>query len=89
MSWIACHRSIGPDFDKANRLIQMLNSLGVITIVDIYDYCMLFKNDNAEVFENELDSAISDLEQLLERNKEIPSHTNWGTEYETIYERDL
>ena len=37
---VACHRSIGPDFDKANRLIQMLNSLGVITIVDIDDYWM-------------------------------------------------
>jgi glycosyltransferase involved in cell wall biosynthesis len=37
---VVCHRSIGPDFDKANRLIQMLNSLGVITIVDIDDYWM-------------------------------------------------
>ena len=37
---VAYHRSIGPDFDKANRLIQMLNSLGVITVCDIDDYWM-------------------------------------------------
>ena len=37
---VAFHRSIGPDFDRANRLIQMLNSLGIITICDIDDYWM-------------------------------------------------
>ena len=37
---VAFHRSIGPDFEQANRLIQMLNSLGVITICDIDDYWM-------------------------------------------------
>ena len=37
---VAYHRSIGPDFDKANRLIQMLNSLGVVTVCDIDDYWM-------------------------------------------------
>jgi glycosyltransferase involved in cell wall biosynthesis len=37
---VAYHRSIGPDFEKANRLIQMLNSLGVITVCDIDDYWM-------------------------------------------------
>ena len=37
---VAFHRSIGPDFDKAHGLIQMLNSLGVITICDIDDYWM-------------------------------------------------
>lgn len=37
---VVFHRSIGPDFDKANRLIQMLNSLGIITICDIDDYWM-------------------------------------------------
>jgi glycosyltransferase involved in cell wall biosynthesis len=37
---VSFHRSIGPDFDKANRLIQMLNSLGVITVADIDDYWM-------------------------------------------------
>jgi glycosyltransferase involved in cell wall biosynthesis len=37
---VAFHRSIGPDFERANRLIQMLNSLGVITVCDIDDYWM-------------------------------------------------
>ena len=37
---VAYHRSIGPDFDRANRLIQMLNSLGVVTVCDIDDYWM-------------------------------------------------
>jgi len=37
---ISFHRSIGPDFERANRLIQMLNSLGVITVCDIDDYWM-------------------------------------------------
>jgi glycosyltransferase involved in cell wall biosynthesis len=37
---VAFHRSIGPDFERANRLIQTLNSLGVITVCDIDDYWM-------------------------------------------------
>ena len=37
---VAFHRSIGPDFERAHRLIQMLNSLGVVTICDIDDYWM-------------------------------------------------
>ena len=37
---VAYHRSIGQDFEKANRLIQMLNSLGVVTVCDIDDYWM-------------------------------------------------
>ena len=37
---VSFHRSIGSDFDKANRLIKMLNSLGVITVCDIDDYWM-------------------------------------------------
>jgi glycosyltransferase involved in cell wall biosynthesis len=37
---VAFHRSIGPDFERANRLIQMLNSLGVVTVCDIDDYWM-------------------------------------------------
>ena len=37
---VAYHRSIGPDFEKAHRLIQMLNSLGIITVCDIDDYWM-------------------------------------------------
>jgi len=37
---VAFHRSIGENFEKANELIQKLNSLGVITICDIDDYWM-------------------------------------------------
>jgi glycosyltransferase involved in cell wall biosynthesis len=37
---VSFHRSIGPDFEKAHRLIQMLNSLGVVTVCDIDDYWM-------------------------------------------------
>jgi hypothetical protein len=37
---VAFHRSIGPDFERANELIQKLNSLGIITIADIDDYWM-------------------------------------------------
>ena len=37
---VAFHRSIGPDFERANNLIQTLNSLGVITVCDIDDYWM-------------------------------------------------
>ena len=37
---VAFHRSIGTDFDLANRLIQKLNSMGIVTICDIDDYWM-------------------------------------------------
>jgi glycosyltransferase involved in cell wall biosynthesis len=37
---VAFHRSIGPDFERSNNLIQMLNSLGVVTVCDIDDYWM-------------------------------------------------
>ena len=37
---VACHRSIGPDFEKANELIKKLTENGIITIVDIDDYWM-------------------------------------------------
>jgi glycosyltransferase involved in cell wall biosynthesis len=37
---VAFHRSIGPDFDRANVLIQKLNDMGIITIADIDDYWM-------------------------------------------------
>lgn len=37
---VACHRSIGPDFEKANELIKKLTEHGIITIVDIDDYWM-------------------------------------------------
>lgn len=35
---VAFHRSIGHDFDVANKLIQDLNKMGIITICDIDDY---------------------------------------------------
>jgi glycosyltransferase involved in cell wall biosynthesis len=37
---VAFHRSIGADFEKANSLIQTLNSLGIVTVCDIDDYWM-------------------------------------------------
>lgn len=37
---VAFHRSIGSDFDKAYQLIQVLNSMGIVTICDIDDYWM-------------------------------------------------
>jgi glycosyltransferase involved in cell wall biosynthesis len=37
---VACHRSIGPDFEKANELIRKLTELGINVIVDIDDYWM-------------------------------------------------
>jgi glycosyltransferase involved in cell wall biosynthesis len=37
---VSFHRSIGPDFDIANALIQKLNDMGIITIADIDDYWM-------------------------------------------------
>ena len=37
---VACHRSIGPDFERANELIKKLTESGIIVIVDIDDYWM-------------------------------------------------
>jgi len=37
---VVMHRSIGADFDKANKFIEHLNSLGIITVCDIDDYWM-------------------------------------------------
>lgn len=37
---VAFHRSIGTDFDVANRHINKLNEMGIITICDIDDYWM-------------------------------------------------
>jgi hypothetical protein len=58
-------------------------------INDIHDYCMLFMTDGLVIFSNELDIATNDLEELIERNQKITTHTDWTTEYETNYERDL
>ena len=35
---VCFHRSLNPDYDKSNTLIQVLNSLGVITVMDLDDY---------------------------------------------------
>ena len=35
---IHMHRSLGPDFDRSVHTIRALNSLGVITVLDIDDY---------------------------------------------------
>ena len=41
---VAFHRSLGPDFEKSNEMIQKLNENGIITIGDIDDYWMPGKN---------------------------------------------
>ena len=35
---VVFHRSISPDFEKSVQLIEKLNSLGIVTVADIYDY---------------------------------------------------
>lgn len=37
---VSFHRSIGPDFERAQVLINMLNNMGIITVCDIDDYWM-------------------------------------------------
>jgi glycosyltransferase involved in cell wall biosynthesis len=37
---VSFHRSIGPDFERAHQLINMLNNMGIITVCDIDDYWM-------------------------------------------------
>ena len=37
------HRSIGHDLDLSMQVIPILNSMGIITICDIDDYCSLTK----------------------------------------------
>ena len=37
---VTFHRSIGPDFERANQLILKLNELGIATVGDIDDYWM-------------------------------------------------
>jgi glycosyltransferase involved in cell wall biosynthesis len=37
---VSYHRSIGADFEKANALIRILNSMGIVTVCDIDDYWM-------------------------------------------------
>lgn len=37
---VSFHRSIGPDFERAQQLINTLNTMGIITVCDIDDYWM-------------------------------------------------
>jgi glycosyltransferase involved in cell wall biosynthesis len=37
---VSFHRSIGPDFERAQSLIDLLNNIGIITVCDIDDYWM-------------------------------------------------
>ena len=37
---VSYHRSIGADFERANALIRILNSMGIVTVCDIDDYWM-------------------------------------------------
>jgi glycosyltransferase involved in cell wall biosynthesis len=37
---VSFHRSIGPDFERAQVLINMLNNMGIVTVCDIDDYWM-------------------------------------------------
>jgi len=44
---VCFHRSLSSDFDKSNQLIQVLNSLGVITVMDLDDYWLPTKEHPA------------------------------------------
>jgi glycosyltransferase involved in cell wall biosynthesis len=37
---VSFHRSISPDFEKSQEVIQKLNELGIVTVADIDDYWM-------------------------------------------------
>ena len=44
---VCFHRSLSPDYDKSNTLIQVLNSLGIITVMDLDDYWLPTKEHPA------------------------------------------
>jgi glycosyltransferase involved in cell wall biosynthesis len=44
---VCFHRSLSPDFEKSNQLIQVLNSLGIITVMDLDDYWLPTKEHPA------------------------------------------
>jgi glycosyltransferase involved in cell wall biosynthesis len=54
------HRSIGPDYNQAPMIIQNLNSLGIITIMDLDDYWLPTKEHPVHqlVVQNELHKKI-------------------------------
>lgn len=44
---VCFHRSLNPDYEKSNTLIQVLNSLGIITVMDLDDYWLPTKEHPA------------------------------------------
>lgn len=54
------HRSIGQDFDEANKLIQTLNSIGIVTIMDLDDYWLPTKEHPIHqlIIQNKLNQKI-------------------------------
>ena len=44
---VCFHRSLNPDYDKSNTLIQVLNNLGIITVMDLDDYWLPTKEHPA------------------------------------------
>jgi len=44
---VCFHRSLNGDYDKSNTLIQVLNSLGIITVMDLDDYWLPTKEHPA------------------------------------------
>ena len=44
---VCFHRSLTPDFDRSKQLIQVLNSLGIITVMDLDDYWLPTKEHPA------------------------------------------
>jgi glycosyltransferase involved in cell wall biosynthesis len=44
---VCFHRSLNPDYDKSNALIQVLNGMGIITVMDLDDYWLPTKEHPA------------------------------------------
>jgi processive 1,2-diacylglycerol beta-glucosyltransferase len=44
---VCFHRSLSPDYDKSNTMIQVLNGLGIITVMDLDDYWLPTKEHPA------------------------------------------
>jgi glycosyltransferase involved in cell wall biosynthesis len=57
---VCFHRSLSHDFDKSHTLIQVLNSLGIITVMDLDDYWLPTKEHPAHhlVVQNKIHEKI-------------------------------
>jgi len=57
---VCFHRSLSHDFDKSYAIIQILNSLGIITVMDLDDYCLPTKEHPAHhlVVQNKIHEKI-------------------------------